>query len=194
MRRCAALLSTIALLSACSAIAPRAPLPDDVQAVRDFELTGRVAVRLEDRGYSARLRWQHTLEHDSLRLYSPIGSVLATLEANPAGATLVTADRKTFHSEDVQGLTRDVLGWDLPLQGLQHWVIGRPDPDHPVHAEQRDSRGRLITLRQQDWDVAYPAYVGDSGLPSSVVLRRRDLSLKLIVDRWNLASGKNVPR
>jgi len=181
MRRCAA-LSLVALLTAC-AVAPSALQPADFAAIREFELTGRVAVRIGTRGYSARLRWARG-QGESLRLYSPLGTVLATIESGADGATLATADKQTFRSNDIQGLTREVLGWDLPLEGLQHWVLARPDPAAPVDSERRDARGRLASLIQRGWTISYLAYAGDGLLPSTLTLSYGDLSIKLVIDRW----------
>ena len=100
-------------------------------------LHGRIAVKLESRGYSANLQWRHEREADSLRLLSPVGTTIAQLDADAAGAQLVGSDKHVHRSGNVESLTREVLGWDLPLQGLQHWVLGRPDPDLPVDAAQR---------------------------------------------------------
>lgn len=186
MRRCCA-LGLVALLAGC-AVAPRVPLPADTAAIRDFELSGRVAVRLEGRGYSARLRWQHRDSRDALWLYSPVGSVLARLTVAANSAVLTTADQATFHSSDVQELTREVLGWDLPLEGLQHWVVARPDPHAPIEDARRDPRDRLKSLRQRDWTISYLAYAADSGLPSSMALQYGDLQLKLVIDRWHHAA------
>jgi len=182
MRRRAA-LSLVALLCAC-AIAPPVPQPADVAAIREFELTGRVAVKVETRGYSARMTWVHASHGEEVRLFSPVGTVLATIEADAGGATLATADRQTFHSHDIQRLTREVLGWDLPLEGLRHWVVARPDPAAPVDSQRRDARGRLVSLSQRGWQVAYLAYAGDGVLPSSLTLTFGELRIRLLIDRW----------
>jgi outer membrane lipoprotein LolB len=117
---------------------------------------------------------------------SPIGSVIAELEADASGVTLTTGDQKVYRSGNVQVLTREVLGWDLPLEGLQHWVVGRADPEIPVQAEERDARGRLTRLTQNDWRISFLAYAGDSALPARMALAYDSLSLRLIIDRWDL--------
>lgn len=184
--RFAVALAPAILLCAC-AVAPRVPIPEHVEAIRDFEVAGRVAVRVDDHGYSASLRWRHRDGGDSLWLYSPVGSVVATLTADASGATLVTSERKSYRSADVQGLTREVLGWDLPLQGLQHWVLGRPDPAAPVTAQERDARDRLRNLTQGDWKIAYLNYAADGTLPSAMSLQYDRLRLRLVIDRWQIA-------
>lgn len=161
-------------------------LPVSNAGIEAFSLDGRVAVKLERRGYSASLRWQHTAARDSLRLLSPVGSVIAELEADDSGATLTSGDRKVHRSDDVQALTREILGWDLPLEGLQHWVLGRADPAQPVQSEERDARDRFSRLAQNDWRIAYLEYAGDSALPARMALTYERLSLRLIIDRWDL--------
>lgn len=177
----------LAVVAGCAA--PRAPqaLPASNAGVDTFSLTGRVAVRVEQRGYSAKLSWRHAAAGDRLRLLSPAGSVIAELEADASGAMLTTGDKKVYRSGDAQALTREVLGWDLPLEGLQHWVVGRAEPQLPVQDEERDARGRLTSLTQNDWRISFLAYAGDSALPARMALAYGRLSLRLIIDRWDLS-------
>jgi outer membrane lipoprotein LolB len=178
----------IVLVVVAGCAAPRAPqaLPASNAGIDTFSLTGRVAVKLEQRGYSAKLSWRHAAAGDRLRLLSPVGSVIAEIEADASGAMLTTGDKKVYRSGDVQALTREVLGWDLPLEGLRHWVVGRAEPVLPVQAEQRDVRGRLTRLTQNDWRISFLAYAGDSALPARMALAYDRLSLRLIIDRWDL--------
>ena len=183
------LLSTgivLAVVAGCAALRAPQALPASNARIDTFSLTGRVAVKLEKHGYSAKLSWRHAAAGDRLRLLSPVGSVIAEIEADASGAMLTTGDKKVYRSGDVQALTREVLGWDLPLEGLQHWVVGRAEPVLPVQAEQRDVRGRLTRLTQNDWRISFLAYAGDSALPTRMALAYERLSLRLIIDRWDL--------
>jgi outer membrane lipoprotein LolB len=164
------------------------PQVETTAYIDEFELKGRVAVKLDGRGYSARLKWHHEAESDAIWLYSPVGSTVATVVANGNRATLVTAKKETFSSDNVQQLTRDVLGWDLPLSGLRHWVLGRADPDATVMSIEHDDQMRIKQLAQSDWQIDYLAYSGDSALPSSMVLLYRDLRMRLIIDDWKFPS------
>ena len=177
----------LAVLAGCAT--PRVPqtLPGSSAAIGTFTLIGRVAVKVEQRGYSARLNWRHEAGADRLRIFSPVGTVIAELEADASGATLTTADKKVYRSGNAQALTREVLGWDLPLEGLQHWVVGRPEPKLPVQVEERDARGRLTKLTQDHWRIDYLAYTRESALPSRMLLAYDNLALRLIIDRWDLS-------
>ncbi len=176
----------LAIVAGCAASRAPQALPAANAGINTFSLTGRVAVKLEQRGYSAKLSWRHAAGGDRMRLLSPVGSVIAELEADASGATLTTGDKKVHHSGNVQALTREVLGWDLPLEGLQHWVVGRAEPGLPVQAEERDARGRLTRLTQNDWRISFLDYAGDSALPARIALVYDNLTLRLIIDRWDL--------
>ncbi len=181
-----ALCAVLAALSGCASIRPAQVLPASNAAIDAFSLNGRVAVKLDDRGYTASLRWRHTTTRDSLRLLSPIGSVVGEIEADGNGATLTTGDKKVYHSNDAQSLTREVLGWDLPLAGLRYWVTGRADPAAPVQAQDRDDKQRLTSLMQSDWRITYLEYFGDSAMPARLSLAFDRLNLRLIVEHWEL--------
>ena len=184
--RCFTLLGLLALLAACATQPPVAP-PAVAPQVDRFELRGRVAVKLDGRGHSARMRWLHDVDSDSIWLYSPVGSTIATLHANEEIATLVTSKKETYRSADVQSLTRDVLGWDLPLDGLKYWVLGRVDPGSPVEQIEWDEQQRIKRLVQGGWDIEFGGYADNGTLPASMVLRFADLRMRLLIDRWNVA-------
>jgi outer membrane lipoprotein LolB len=181
-----ALWGVLAVLAGCASTRPAQVLPASNVSIGAFSLSGRVAVKLDDRGYTASLRWHHWTTRDSLRLLSPVGSVVGEIEADSDGATLTTGDKKVYRSNDVQALTREVLGWDLPLAGLRYWVTGRPDPASPVQAQSRDDKERLKSLMQDDWRIAYLEYFGDSALPARLSLAYDRLNLRLIVEHWEL--------
>ena len=181
-----AFCAVLSTLSGCASTRPAQVLPSSNVSISAFSLNGRVAVKVEDRGYTASLRWRHSATRDSLRLFSPLGSVVGEIEADSDGATLTTADKKVYRSNDAQSLTREVLGWDLPLSGLRYWVTGRADPALPVQAQSRDDKERLKSLMQNDWRIAYLEYFGDSALPARLSLAYDRLNLRLVVEHWEL--------
>ena len=181
-----ALWGVLAVMTGCASTRPAQVLPASNVSIGAFFLNGRVAVKLDDRGYTATLRWRHSPTRDSLRLLSPVGSVVGEIEADSNGATLTTGDKKVYRSNDAQELTREVLGWDLPLSGLRYWVTGRADPAVPVQAQSRDDRERLKSLMQNDWRIVYLEYFGDSALPARLSLAYDRLNLRLIVEHWEL--------
>lgn len=180
--RRAALLAVTAL-AACSLLPEKAVVGRP--AVEDFTLKGRVAVRYDGDGYTGTLEWRHTAGRDTVDLYGPIGTLYATLSRDATGATLETADGKRYQEADAAALSRRVLGWELPLDHLPHWLFGRTAPAAMAATIEQGADGRPADLRQAGWRVRYRAYMDvPADLPSRVDLDRPGLAVKLIVSQW----------
>lgn len=153
--------------------------------IESFGLEGRIGVLTETKGFSGSMRWHHRPDGDDIAFYSPLGTQLGELEKNADGVTLTTS-QKTFHAEDAEALTQQTLGWSLPMSGLSDWVLGRPAKgDAEILAW--DTAGHIARLRQNGWEIEYPAYQTTPGLqlPTKIVLKSRKLDLKLVVENWH---------
>jgi len=187
-----ALLLACALgLAGCAALEPRAILERPAGTAAEglplrFELSGRIAVRQEERGFSGNLRWQHRPGRDELLLLTPLGQGVAHILREPGEARL-TAGESQHVAPDAETLTEQLLGWRLPLSGLSWWALGSNAPGSSSRVE-LDSGGRIARLAQDGWDIEYLRYVVVDGreLPKSLAARRQGLEIKLSVDEWNL--------
>lgn len=190
-----ALLLACALgLAGCSALEPRATLerPAGTTAEglpREFEISGRIAVRQDERGFSGNLRWQHRPERDEILLLTPLGQGVAHILRQPGEARL-TAGEAQHVAPDAETLTEQLLGWRLPLSGLSWWALGSNAPGSASRVE-LDGAGRISRLTQDGWDIEYLRYVEVEGreLPKSLAARRQELEIRLSVDQWTLAGG-----
>lgn len=177
--RALAVSALIALLPGCAsiAVAPRTAQP--------FDLLGRVLVTYSGGALTANLRWEHDREQDQIWLMTPTGQTLAYIVDSGDGATLTRADQRQYRAGSVEALTRQALGWSLPLSYLQYWVRGEPAPGVQGELE-RASNGRLTALSQGGWRVALNHYA-DGAMAGRV--RRLDLNdganeIRLVIDTW----------
>ena len=180
-----------ALFVAACATTPRAPTTVDPAQVEAFELNGRINVRTERSAYPGRIRWQHAPLHDEVWIYSPLGSAVAHIRQDPSGAMLATSDGKQYRGPHVTRLARELLGYELPLDGLQFWVRGQPWPAIEPVERQDDADGRPKQIQQRGWKVSYLdwAPAGASGLPSKMDVAGEGLRMRLVVDEWKINGG-----
>jgi outer membrane lipoprotein LolB len=192
VRRAAVAALTAALVSAC-AVVPRELPRVDPAALTAFGLEGRINLRVPNESFPGRVRWEHAPATDEIWFYSPIGSSVAYLIRDVRGARLTTAEGREYQADDLGQLAWEVLGWDLPLQGLPYWVRGLPWPQGEPGIEERDAQGRLSRLVQAGWQVSYLdwAPAGVRGLPSRMDLQGERLRIRLVVERWSV---NGVPR
>jgi len=157
-------------------------------AVRSFQLTGRIAVKHDGQGFSGTLRWSHDARHDEVFLQSPLGQGVARIERDGGGVTLVTSDDKIYRAGTVEALTHQVLGWQLPLDGLEHWVLGRAAPESSARRIIGEN-GQLSRLLQDGWQVDFGRYrtIQGAELPGRLVVAYgNDLEVRLVIDQWVL--------
>lgn len=158
-----------------------------IAAIKEFSLKGRIAVNTEGKGYSGGLTWAHNPETDKIEMFSPLGSKVSEITKNNAEVTLTTSDGKHFNAIDAETLTQNILGWRLPLSGLVDWVVGHPAVNSGVATDiTLDELGRIMSLKQDGWDIEYAQYADYDGysLPSKITLRSPKVNLKFVVESW----------
>lgn len=185
MGRSTALILVALVLGGCAAAPVQTGVSTVPAGVLAFTLSGRIAVKHGEQGFSGGLRWVHGDAEDEISLNSPLGQTVARITGSREGYRLVTSEGRQFSAPDSEALTRGALGWDLPVRGLIHWVRAKNDPARDAIID-IDGEGRVERVRQDGWDIVYARYrVTDAGrIPGLVTLRREDLEIKLVIDEW----------
>ncbi len=174
------------LCAACAMFTPGANVP----VAEPFDILGRVLASSEGRAFSANFRWRHATADNEIWLMTPVGQTLAYIAADASGATLTAADQQEYRALSVEGLTRQALGWPLPLAQLQHWIRGGIVPGSAVAAVTRDARGRLSLLEQEDWRIRYTyPETGDGILPRQLELTQGGQRIRMVIDEWRTQDG-----
>lgn len=84
----------------------------------------------------------------ALRLFSPLGNLLADLRWSPAGATLTTPGQPPRTAASVEALSRELTGTALPLRTLFAWLRGDAEPAEGWQADLSQlADGRLRAQR-----------------------------------------------
>lgn len=180
-------------LGACTSLLPSsgAPLVTQRNALQDFSLEARFSLRHEEKNHTGRLSWRHVGGKDDLLLSSPFGQGLAEISSDASGVRLTTSDGKSYAALDAGELTQEVLGFPLPLEQLLDWVRGRSSNDS---ADEQDSFGRPLRVRQDGWRVGYEYDSDDpQALPGRLFIEREGvLELRLRIEEWNVAHGEGA--
>lgn len=209
--RLAAVVVWLASIAGCATVPERPPAPDaraawtarneQLAPIDAWELHGRVALQSRAEGWSASIKWVRDADRHDIDLIGPLGSGHVRLRQDANGAELRDSERKVLRDHDAETLLYRATGWQLPVDGLNYWMLGLPAPDGPNDV-QIDRWGRPERMSQHGWQVQYLDYaqVGRYELPSRLFLKRRleraespaaadepvTLEVRLVVERWTL--------
>lgn len=163
-----------------------------VSRIDAFAMQGRIAILTERKGFSGSIHWYHHAEGDDIQFFSPLGTQLGALSLTVEGATLTTSNQQSFHADNAEALTQQILGWSLPMQGLPDWMLGRPN-DLESAILTWDADGKITHLAEQGWEIEYPVYTAadEFMLPGKVLLKSQKLDLKLVIEQWQTGTGES---
>jgi outer membrane lipoprotein LolB len=184
MGRLAAALLLVLALGACAtpSLVPPALVPPSLAG--NWSLQGRIGIRTDDQSLSGQIHWQHRADADELLITSPLGHGVARIVSDSEGVTLEVPNEAARHAPDAESLTREVLGYGLPVSGLTWWVRASPAPGRGFEVT-RDTAGRIAQLKQDGWVIDYLQYADDAPTrPRKLVVARNGLEIRLVADTW----------
>lgn len=183
IKRFVALLLGLLLLAGCVSVPPSRVGVPPRDALDSFVLEGRFSLYQESKSYSGRMSWTHTGARSEMLLSSPFGQGIAEIVTDERGARMTLSDGKVHAASDAETLTKNVLGYPLPLALLADWVRGRAGPGET----RLDALGRLEHLRHDGWRVDYSYGDSDPGSPPVRIVAQRngDFELRLLIEEWS---------
>jgi outer membrane lipoprotein LolB len=188
---CAALLLTacatppITREASPGALAAQAQRAAAIGAWQRWGLTARLGLDDGESGGSGRLDWRVEETRSTLDFRGTLGRGAWRLDIDTSGATLQRGDGSTAHAPSVAELVAGETGLQLPVDALEWWVRGLPDPASD-HQWQLDAQGLLVTLQQAGWNVHFKSYVEYEGwaLPRRLEASDGRQRVSLAVGKW----------
>lgn len=159
----------------------------------DWQVTGKLGVRLPKDSGSANLRWQQIRQDYTLDLSGPLGSGRTIIQGRPGQVSMQQAGEPDVTAETPEALLLQRTGWQIPVTQLAYWVRALPNPKQPItHWEKNDAK-QLILLEQDGWQIHYSQYelirsaTGEEILlPKRVVANYDSARLTFVIREWQL--------
>jgi outer membrane lipoprotein LolB len=93
-----------------------------------IDLSGRLSVNYQKEGrpesLTGNFNWSQRPGRIDVSVASPLGQTIAAISVTPQAATLTQADRAPRVAKDIDTLSAQALGWQLPVSGLRDWLQG----------------------------------------------------------------------
>ncbi len=152
-----------------------------------WDIHARSALKLESGVYNIDIRWRRQAENATILLEAPFGQGVFRIESDASGKfRLRLPDGGVFEDNSPEALLEGMMGWSLPISGLEYWIRGVPRPGTD-YTHRLDSKGRARSIKQDKWSIGYLDYFARQGnlqLPRRVKLTGDNVTFKLIIERW----------
>jgi len=152
-----------------------------------FRVSGKVGFRQGDTGGQAKFIWQQTGRDFTLQLMNPFGGEEARLSFTKGQYSLKLPNKPSQHSDSIESLFKESLGWSAPIAHLSYWMRGIPLPNVPHKIRYNAESARVLS--QDHWTITYSAFERIDGLPlpQTMVLERQDKAARLrMILHWSL--------
>ena len=157
----------VVLLAAFVAACAQVPIQPP-EGPLEFSLAGRIAARYGSESFTGNINWRHAREGDELLISTPTGQGVAQIVRQGDAVLLKTAEPREYRDNDPEALTKRVLGFPVPIDGLADWVQGKRSPQ----------------LEERGWKVEY-LDKDAQGRPTRMRLIYQGIELRLAVSQWN---------
>jgi outer membrane lipoprotein LolB len=189
MRRLAPLVGAILLLSACAH--HRVATEDGLSyterqarlaAIDAWDLRGQLVVDTGERRDGLNVSWEQHGAELRLTIRSRIPGAGGFRIEGDASRLTIEGRGETSVLTDPERELSERMGWWLPVTSLEHWLLGRPDPDFRSRVDRAPS-GALANLSQRDWRIDYEQYqlIDNLLFPRVIRMTHDTLELRLTV-------------
>jgi outer membrane lipoprotein LolB len=192
---------SLALLSACTHL-PKPGLPSSdiwesrrakLTSIQHWRLRARIGIVAEPESGSADLQWEQDAKTFTLKVTGAFGRGLIAIEGTEHSVSLQTGKGETLSAASAEDLILHQTGWQIPVSGLRHWILGLPSGLYADETYTLDDLGRLAGLQGGGWQVEYRNYATHRGyqLPDKIHMQNERVKIKLAVINWEILNTVN---
>lgn len=163
-----------------------------LQAIGDWQLTGKLGIRTTGDSGSASVKWQQQPANYQINLSGPLGQKSMIITGSPDKVRLEQTGEPAQEAKTAEALIKKTAGWTLPVAQLAYWVRGVPAPKLRITQLQQNENGLIDHLIQGGWDISYSNYRDHTfnganlPLPGKITAEYQDVRLTLVIRTWHL--------
>lgn len=194
------LIASLLFFSGCAHQGSLTPPPDvlehqrQVQAINEWQLTGKLGIRTTDESGSASLKWAQQIANYQINLSGPLGQKRMIITGSPDKVRLEQTGEPIQEARTAEALIKKSVGWNLPVAQLAYWVRGLPAPRLRITQLEQNESGLIAQLIQGDWSISYSNYRDQTfngavlPLPGKITATYKDVRLILVIRDWQLGA------
>ena len=151
-----------------------------------FEIQGKVSIVAQQKGRSARFKWQQYAHGVVIEVWGPLGQGRVRMQGNDR-AMVLTRGEEVVASGQSKQVMQDNLGWYLPIDVLSSWLIGMPHPDFAAKiVDPGNDSSHPVVFIQAGWQVTLDRFqaFAHRRAPTKIQAIRPGYKVTLVTKTW----------
>lgn len=143
------------------------------QVGKDFIMNGKFVIFIKDKGFSGSLLWKSKDKLDTIKIFSPFNSLIATIKLNNIN------DQIIFELNDNKVITKKFLN-EIFIEEKNIFTLRRLLIKPPLALIEKNE----VDLNINKWKVRLENRYKDKRIPQTMKFKKNGISLKLVITKW----------
>ena len=145
------------------------------QVVQDFVLNGKFIIFIEDKGFSGSLLWSSKDKLDTIKIFNPLNSPIATIKLNNIDDQIIFE----LNGNDNQINTKKILN-EIFIEEKNIFTLRRLLINPPLALIEKNK----VDMNINKWKIRLENLYEDKRIPQTMKFKKNDISLKLVITKW----------
>ena len=178
-------LFLFSILSSCSTLnqvfspskdqKPKASKIESSQVVQDFVLNGKFVIFLGDKGFSGSLLWNSKDKLDTIKIFSPFNSPIATIKLNNIDDQIIFELNENNNQINTKKFLNKIFIEEKNIFTLRRLLI-----NPPLELLEKNK----VDMNINKWKIRLENLYENKRIPQIMKFKKNDISLKLVITKW----------
>ena len=154
---------------------PQVSKIESTENIQDFVLNGKFVIFIGDKGFSGSLLWNSKDKLDTIKIFSPFNSPIATIKLNNINDQIIFELNKNDHQINTKRILKEIFIEEKNIFNLRSLLI-----NPPLTLTEKNK----VDMNINKWKVRLENLYENKRIPQTMKFKKNDISLKLVITKW----------
>ena len=154
---------------------PQVSKIESTENIQDFVLNGKFVIFIGDKGFSGSLLWNSKDKLDTIKIFSPFNSPIATIKLNNMNDQIIFELNENDDRVNTKKILNEIFIEEKNIFNLRSLLI-----NPPLTLTEKNK----VDMNINKWKVRLENLYENKRIPQTMKFKKNDISLKLVITKW----------
>lgn len=154
---------------------PQVSKIESTEIIQDFVLNGKFVIFIGDKGFSGSLLWNSKDKLDTIKIFSPFNSPIATIKLNNMNDQIIFELNENDDRVNTKKILNEIFIEEKNIFNLRSLLI-----NPPLTLTEKNK----VDMNINKWKVRLENLYENKRIPQTMKFKKNDISLKLVITKW----------